>query len=164
MDIVYVWDSPRTTSEVLTTILSMTDTKSWPNPFTCTHKQLNNDEVAFTIWYNPLFGRRASFDPPSLKGTIKDTANGCTISAETQCIMAYICNIATIGAMIVFYVMGFAAMFAGFRLSFIPAILFFLLAVGVTCWFTYTYKKYGKLKVHLEIMNAAANADYRVIS
>ena len=164
MAIIYKWDSPRKANEVLTTILYMTDKKSRLNPITCTHKQLNINEVSFTLWYNPFWGRRASFYPPSLKGVIIDTTIGCTISAETKSIIAYISNIVTIGMMILFYIMGFAAMFADFHLSFIPSILFFLLAIVVTWAFINTYRKYGKLKVYFEIMNAAVGVDYQVIS
>lgn len=161
MSTIYKWDSPKKANEVLDTILSITDKKTRIRPFTCTYKQPNINEVEFTLWY---YGGRYSFDAPSLKGTIRTTETGCVISAEKKFVMSYIGNAITIVAIIIFYIAGVAAIFADFHLSFIPAIIFFLLAIGVTWHFVYTFKKYSNLKVHLDIMDTAAKVKHQIIS
>ena len=159
----YTWNSPRKSNEVIETMLELTDRKTRTEPFSFTHK-LRNNGITFRLWYDPIWGGKASYNPPSLKGTIQDTTEGCKISLKAYFIMSYIDNSLVIIVNTMLFAAAIAALYVGFDLAIIPATICFLGAIGCTLWFRFTYKKYHTLIPQLELMDIATNVTYQSIS
>jgi hypothetical protein len=160
----FMWDSPKTEAEVLATLRCLTEKKTRQFPMSCSVKQQGAGESQFTLWYAPFFDiGKISYHPPVLKGSIRGTESGCTVSAEVRRLGTGIENLGSVGLILLFVFMGVAALIAGFHLAVVPAILSFALAIGCGGWYVHTYRTYGALRVHLDILNTAAGANYREV-
>ena len=160
----YKWDSPKKASAVLETLLYMTDKRVRYDPFSCEHRQLGGGETEFELRYVYWASRDPCYGPPILKGIISDSANGCVISAKAKyVILSYIGNIFKIITFFMCYAIAIAVLFDDFEKLYIVSIMYLFVSIGFTWRFVYTYKKYGKLKKHLEIMDAAADVHYQTI-
>jgi len=159
MATLYRWHSPRKVSYITETLMAMTHWKKRIYPFSSSIDEVNADEANFKLWYRPLPLNRASYEPAMLKGKITNTPTGCTIIAEVKNTLAAISNFVCILVTILLYGLSIFMLFSGIRGNLIMFAMFFTVASIYICVFLITYNKYKNMKVHLEIMNAAAGVE-----
>jgi hypothetical protein len=177
---IYQWHSNRKAEDVLETLLTQTDPWTSAHPLRCLHKQLSKEEIEFSLYSGrnnregvviTLPASWSLYSLPTLKGTIRDSHNGCVVTAEVHYFESTSVNVITLGGITLLGILSVimiggmlsaASPFFDIHANFSQGILATISFIVLSLYYIYSYKKFGKLKAHMAIMKAATGADCRI--
>ena len=153
MDYFNMWESQRSVSEVILSMLAMTDSH-----YSFSYKKVSYGETEYKVL---LLHSRYSYEPPTVKGVIKENPDGCSITAELIYTASRVNNVLCLFMCVFYFAVGISAFFADFYMSFIVAIFTILLSSGIAASFFYTRWKYQSPELVYKMISAAAGSEYK---